>query len=195
MQMQLSAIASLGRFVCDPLSEMIMRAFLAAFAVAALTAASASLAEDKPSVAERFGQLAKSDPELFQVLNAMISGSQPEVAGGFEWEVSDAQLSCDEHYDGGFDDCTVDVEVEAKSLAAPEDRRDATLEFDCDVTLRTEDVDGSTGSESGNESLDVRVSPGQRGSDTLSMRIDVSSYSPVMNVRISDVQCDLDQIS
>lgn len=172
-----------------------MRALLLASTVSALMAAPVSAEGEKPSVSERFGQLAKSDPELFRVLNAMIAGSQPDVAGGFEWEVSDAQLSCDELYDGGFDDCTVDVEVEAESLAGSEDRRDATLEFDCDVTLRTQDVDGSTRSESGNESLSVRVSPGQTARDTLSLRIDASSYSPVTDVRISDVQCNLDEIS
>jgi hypothetical protein len=195
MQMQLSGIAFLGRFLCDPLVEMNMRVLLAACAFAALTTASASLAEDKPSVAERFGQLAESDPELFQLLNAMIAGSEPEVAGGFDWEVSDAQMSCDEHYDGGFDDCTVEVMIEARSLAGSEDRRDAKLEFDCDVTLRAQDVDGSTRSETGSESLDVRISAGQRRSDSLTVSIDVSSYSPVVNVRISDVQCELDQIS
>lgn len=172
-----------------------MRTSLVLIAIAATLAAPSCLAEERPSVAERFGQLAKSDPELFQVLNAMISGSQPEVAGGFDWEVSNAQLSCDDHYDGGFDDCTVDVQVEAKSLAGSEDRRAATLEFDCDVTLQTQDVEGSTRSETGHESLEVRVSAGQSGDDSVSIRIDVSSYVPVVDVRISDVRCDLDQIS
>lgn len=171
-----------------------MRALLTVSSVAMLAVASPCGADEKPSVADRFGQLAKSDPELFQVLNAMLSASQPEVAGGFEWEMSDAQLSCNERYDGGFDDCTVDVEVEAQSLAGPEDRRDATLEFDCDVTLQSKDVEGSTRSESGSDSLEVRVSAGQRGDDSVSIQVDVSSYVPVVDVRISDVRCDLDQI-
>jgi hypothetical protein len=172
-----------------------MRALLLASSISVLTAATVWAEGEKPSVSERFGQLAKSDPELLRVLNAMIAGSQPDVAGGFEWEVSDAQLSCDEHYDGGFDYCTVDVEVEVESLAASEDRRDATLEFDCDVTLRAEDVEGSTSSESGAESFNVRVSPGQTDRETVSVRIDVSAYVPVIDVRISDVQCDLDEIT
>jgi len=145
-------------------------------------------------VYKRFATLAQSDPELYQLIRSLMVRAQRTVDGGFDWRVGNADLDCDEAYEGGFDSCEVEIDIDSRSHAEDPDDRNARLSFECSAELQTTDADGFISTEVENETLDVRLYPGRSSSDTVELDFSFHSYTPIQNVRITSASCDLTNI-
>lgn len=152
-------------------------------------------AQDVSAPIERLQNLRVTDPELFQFISMLVGSSRPEVPGGFDWEIADSRLKCSEYFDGGFDSCVVEVDLEGESFASSDDRRNANLSIECEAELTTEDVGGNTAWHSNSDTIELEFYGGGTDRDTVSISFQFFVADPILSARISNLDCNLEGIS
>lgn len=119
------------------------------------------------------------------------SGSSFTTGGGanFDLHVDDTDIHCREGYDGGYSSCEVTVSISYDSDYNGNDYPNVYV--DCDVTLKTTDVKQWTASksESGSEQF---YGATESGEITVDFRL--SSFDPVVEVRVYDVDCEITDV-
>lgn len=140
---------------------------------------------------ERLHALSETDPELYQLIMMLLDAKRREVEGGFDWESTSADLDRTEAFNGGFSECEATVILEGKSFAPTQDRRNASLEIECDVVLRTETEDGFSSTDRESQSGELAFYSGSRASAELSVDFRFIGVSRVVSAVIGDVSCEL----
>lgn len=154
-------------------------------------------AQDARDVVDRLLALRQADPELFGFISSMTRRASPraQVLGGFSFEVTNVHLRCDEFIDAGFDDCTVDLDIEAESFAESPDNRHVSLDIECDVSLGTARASGFGDSLSQRDDINFTFYGGGTDRDSLSVRFDTYWPSdPVVSAEVGAVDCEISDI-
>lgn len=105
----------------------------------------------------------------------------------FRLTVDDADMDCWESYRGGYDSCTVEIDVRVSSNF--NGANEPTVNYSCEVDLDTEDARQLPGSESEDESGTIY---GRDGYDTLD--VEFSFYDGKRRVSLADVTCRIDSV-
>ncbi|PJK29894.1 hypothetical protein CVT23_08960 [Minwuia thermotolerans] len=106
----------------------------------------------------------------------------------FILSVGDSDLNCRE-YGQGFEDCEVSLDYSYRSDYNGND--DPSIRIECEVTLSLTDVEGFTQNESRSETA---TEHGIENSGSIDIDFQLSPYSPIVNARISDVDCEIDDV-
>lgn len=143
------------------------------------------------SLSERLTALGTSDPELYALFVSLYQGRQERVAGGFDYDFNAGSLQCQDGFDGGLSECSLDIDIEAKSQAEHPDSRRANLQFDCEVELQTVNTDGIFSSLSEYADATISLRQGRSGSETISFSFYLSTYTPTVRASVERWNCEL----
>lgn len=123
-----------------------------------------------------------------------VLAQPPAISPGFSYPdpltIDSADLDCDEDFDGGFSECTVEVYV---SLSVPGIYAELLKDYvdvECEASVSFETADGFPISEQESESTSVYLSGGT-GSETIEIDVDPFSMDPIIRAKIDDVECEI----
>lgn len=128
---------------------------------------------------------------LIRVISGIGGGSDTyttEYGADFSLSVDSTDLSCREGYEG-FDSCEVEVSLSVSSNYNGFD--EPTVNISCEATVRAYDSSGWGSSKSDSESTSIF---GREGYDSMEINVRVSSYDPIIEVKLRDVSCSIDSV-